>query len=102
MELENQISLVRNQMLLDGYSHSGINCYNYSWNRLKELAKVYDHSAYSDELGTSFIKTMQLEDDDYDIPKRSKKDKLREIREAKERLDSSVPTYKRFLEEDDE
>lgn len=67
MELENQISLVRNQMLLDGYSHSGINCYNYSWNRLKELAKVYDHSAYSDELGTSFIKTMQLEDDDYDI-----------------------------------
>lgn len=66
MELENQLSLVRNQMLLDGYSHSGINCYNYSWTRLKEIAKVYDHSVYSDELGATFIKIMQLEDDDYD------------------------------------
>ena len=44
----------------------------------------------------------KVEEDEYDIPKRSKKEKLREIKEAKERLDSSVPAYKRFLEEDDE
>ena len=44
----------------------------------------------------------KVEEDEYDIPKRSKKVKLREIKEAKERLDSSVPAYKRFLEEDDE
>lgn len=44
----------------------------------------------------------KVEEDEYIIPKKSRKEKLRELEEAKKRLDKNKPNYRRISLEDDE
>ena len=45
----------------------------------------------------------RVEEDEYVMPKKSRKEKLKELEEAKKRLDKNKPKYRRLsLEDDDE
>ena len=45
----------------------------------------------------------RVEEDEYVMPKKSRKEKLKELEEAKKRLDKNKPNYRRLsLEDDDE
>lgn len=44
----------------------------------------------------------KVEDDEYVIPKKSRKEKLNELKKAKERLDKEKPKYRRMSLEDDD
>lgn len=44
----------------------------------------------------------KVEDDEYIMPKKSRKEKLRELEEAKKRLDNNKPKYRKISLEDDE
>ena len=44
----------------------------------------------------------KVEEDEYTVPKKTRKEKLKELEEAKKRLDKAKPKYRRVSLEDDE
>lgn len=80
--------------------------------KLNKLKQNYNFDYNKDEKDESLFDVDQIkieekpvakkiEDDEYIVPHKSKKQKLREIKEAKEKLDKSKPTYKTLFDEDD-
>ena len=79
-------------------------------NKINKLKNKINDDEYNDEENTNYdiddvderpvIK--KVEDDEYVVPKKTRKQKLKEIEEAKKRLDKNKPTYKRVTLEDDD
>lgn len=71
-----------------------------------KVTKVFDEEEYEETYDLSKLsdkpEIKKIEDDEYVIPKKSRKDKLKEIREAKEKLDMTRSSYRRISLEDDE
>src|SRR5690625_3001629 len=65
MELENQLSRVRNQLLLDGYSRNGDRNYNHCWNYLKEVAIEQGIYSHSEELAVAFVDSRKRQDENF-------------------------------------
>ena len=72
----------------------------------KKLNKAFEEEGYEETYDLSKLsdkpEIKKIEDDEYVLPKKSKKEKLKEIREAKEKLDMSRSSYRRVSLEDDE
>lgn len=72
----------------------------------KKLNKAFEEEGYEETYDLSKLsdkpEIKKIEDNEYVIPRKSKKEKLREIKEAKEKLDMSRSSYRRVSLEDDE
>ncbi len=67
----------------------------------KSNKKSYDDNYDIDDVDERPV-IKKVEEDEYVVPKKSRKEKLKEIEEAKKRLDKNKPKYRRVtLEEDD-
>lgn len=72
----------------------------------RKLNRTFDEEEYEESYDLSKLsdkpEIKKIEDDEYVVPKKSRKEKLREIREAKEKLDMSRSSYRRVSLDDDE
>ena len=82
-----------------------INKYQKKINKLKNSGSINDyisdnHYDIDDVDERPVIK--KVEEDEYTVPKKTRKEKLKELEEAKKRLDKAKPKYRRVSLEDDE
>lgn len=72
----------------------------------RKLNKAFDEEEYEETYDLSKLsdkpEIKKIENDEYVIPKKSRKQKLREIEAAKEKLDKTKVSYKRVSLEDDD
>ena len=67
----------------------------------KKLNKLTKNISYEQDDDENNIKIAKIEEN-YNIPKKSKKQKLKEVEEAKRKLDSKKESYRSIFDDDDE